>query len=102
MSEFEIVPPTDNFGKWLFETVTGQAGPIKIGIPGTGVVEGAQERLAALFELSELLKSMNENMRNTDAGIRELNENMRNIDEGIRELNENIKALGLGGLEDGT
>jgi len=102
MSEVEILPPADPFGKWLFETVTGQEGPIRIGIPGTGVMEGAQERIAALFELSELLKSMNENMRNTDAGIRELNENMRNIDAGIRELNENIKTLGLGDFEDGT
>ncbi|MEA3340027.1 MAG: hypothetical protein U9R15_08680 [Chloroflexota bacterium] len=85
MSEIEIVPPTDNFGKWLFETVTGQSGPIKIGIPGTGVVEDAQGRLAALFELHELLK--------------EMNTNMKNIDTGIQELNENIKALGLGDLD---
>jgi len=88
MSDFEIIPPTDPFGKWLFETVSGQAGPIRIGIPGTSVVEGAQERIAALFELTELLK--------------EMNANMKNIDVGIQELNENIKALGLGGLEDGT
>jgi len=88
MSEIEIVPPIDPFGKWLYQTVTGQTGPIKLGIPGTSVVEGAQERIAALFELSELLKEMNANMRNIDAGI--------------QELNENIKALGLGGIEYGT
>jgi len=88
MSDFEIIPPKDPFGKWLFESVTGQTGPIRIGIPGTGVVEGAQERIAALFELTELLK--------------EMNANMRNIDVGIQELNENIQALGLGGFEDGN
>ncbi len=88
MSEVEIVPPADPFGKWLFETVTGQEGPIRIGIPGTGIMEGAQERLTALFELTELLK--------------EMNANMKCIDGGIQELNENIKALGLGGLDDDT
>lgn len=88
MSEIEIVPPVDPFGKWLFQAVTGQSGPIKFGIPGTGVVMDAQERVAALFELHELLK--------------EMNENMKNIDVGIRELNETIKALGLGGIEYGT
>lgn len=88
MSEIEIVPPVDPFGKWLFQTVTGQSGPVKIGIPGTGVVTDAQERVAALFELHELLK--------------EMNANMKNINVGIQELNETIKALGLGGMEYGT
>lgn len=85
MSEIEIRAPKDDFGKWLFETVTGQKESVKIGIPGTEVVDGVQDRLAGLFEVITLLE--------------EMNTNMKNINEGIEELNENIKALGLGGIE---
>jgi len=88
MSEVEIFAPKDDFGKWLFETVTGQKESVKIGIPGTEVVDGVQQRLAVLFEVIALLE--------------EMNENMKNIDVGIKELNTNIKELGLGGFEDGT
>ncbi len=85
MSKIKIEPPNDDFGRWMYSMVTGTEEPIEVEIPGTGAVEDVQSRFAAIFELFDLLK--------------EMNQNMVNIDDGIKELNENIKTLGLGGLE---
>jgi len=89
VTEIEILKPTDAFGSFIFELCAGskEAESIKIGIPGTELVAGAEDRISAVFELFELLK--------------EMNQNMKSIDKGIQELNESIKTLGLGGLENG-
>ncbi len=84
MSKLKIEEPEDDFGKWLFRTVTGQEGSVEVEIPGTEMLSGTQDRFDALFNLYSLLEEMNENMANINAGI--------------DELNENIKNLGLGGL----
>jgi hypothetical protein len=85
MSKIKIEPPEDDIGKWLFGVVCGTEEPIEIDIPGTGTVEDIQSRFGAIFELTDLL--------------REMNQNMVNIDAGIAELNENIKTLGLGDFD---
>ena len=87
MTEVEILKPKDAFGAFIFEVCAGSkdAESIKIGIPGTELVAGAEDRIGAVFELFELLK--------------EMNENMKNIDEGINRMNENLENMGLGGLE---
>jgi hypothetical protein len=84
VSKVKVEPPGDDLGRWMYSLVTGTEEPIEIEIPGTGAVEDVQSRFAAIFELFELLK--------------EMNQNMVNIDDGIKELNENIKELGLAGL----
>lgn len=85
MSKVKIAPPEDELGKWLFGLVCGTDEAIEIDIPGTGAVADIQNRFGAIFELTDLL--------------REMNQNMVNIDMGIAELNENIKTLGLGDLD---
>lgn len=87
MTEIEMLKPTDAFGAFIFEVFAGSkdAKSIKIGIPGTEMLEGAEDRIGAVFELFELLK--------------EMNENMKSIDEGINRMNENLENMGLGGLE---
>lgn len=85
MSKVKIDPPDDDFGRWVYSTITGTEDPIEIEIPGTSVVGDVQGRFGAIFELFDLLK--------------EMNQNMVNIDEGIKSMNENIEKLGLGGLE---
>ena len=89
MTEIEILKPTDAFGSFIFELCAGskEAESIKIGIPGTELVAGAEDRISAVFELFELLK--------------EMNQNMKSIDEGINRMNENLENMGLGGLENG-
>lgn len=85
MSKIKIEPPQDDLGKWLFGMVCGTDDAIEIDIPGTEAVADVQNRFGAIFELADLL--------------REMNQNMVNIDAGIAELNENIKNLGLGDLD---
>jgi len=86
MSKIKIEPPADDVGRWLYSMVCGTEDPIEIDIPGTGAVEDVQNRFGAIFELFDLLKEMNTNMQNINAGI--------------DELNENIKTLGLGSFDD--